>query len=279
MSRKIRTGLCSATAARPATPLAALTTRRSIRWSVSSMILRIVGLSSITTTTGWSAMLTPRLCRHQEGRGERPRGHRATAVGGEGPRTYDPYGKLCGCWSIPHRGVRLRDGCRGPLGGGILAFQAREETIPLELVEETRVDEARVGLARRAGHRLVHEILHGLDPGRVRASALVPLASVALPGELEGVGVRLANVPPQHGHRALAVGPGQVSALDHCRRDRARQGRIFAQRALAKRQAGLLPGQILPRQVGQSTVALLLCLDGARRIERQQVHAPRGEGR
>src|SRR3954464_11686198 len=138
MSRKIRTGLCSATAARPATPLAALSTRRSIRWSVSSMILRIVGLSSITTTTGWAAMLTPRLCRHQEGRGERPRGHRATAVGGEGPRTYDPYGKLCDCWSIQNRGVWLRNGCGGPLAGGILAFQPREETVALELVEERR---------------------------------------------------------------------------------------------------------------------------------------------
>src|SRR3954449_8117833 len=145
MSRKIRTGLCSATAARPATPLAALTTRRSIRWSVSSMILRIVGLSSITTTTGWSAMLTPRLCRHQEGRGERPRGHRATAVGGEGPRTYNPYGKLCRRWRLPHRGLWLRDSCGAPLGSGMLAFQAREETVALSLVDEARVDEARVG--------------------------------------------------------------------------------------------------------------------------------------
>ena len=60
---------------------------------------------------------------------ELPRGHRATAVGGEGPRTYDPYGKLCDCWSIQNRGVWLRNGCGAPLGGGILAFQAGEETV------------------------------------------------------------------------------------------------------------------------------------------------------
>src|SRR5690242_18882695 len=56
MSRKISDGLLAATAASPPTPLAAPTTRTPERLRVTSMILRIVGLSSMTTTTGASSV-------------------------------------------------------------------------------------------------------------------------------------------------------------------------------------------------------------------------------
>src|SRR5579862_911161 len=58
MSSKIRSGCVSATAANALNPSLAVTTSMRSRWSVNCTILRTVGLSSTTKTTGFTTSLT-----------------------------------------------------------------------------------------------------------------------------------------------------------------------------------------------------------------------------